>query len=238
MASHHLGDLHGYQGARGQQQRVHPGSRSKPEPAQVQFSYLPSGRQPGERAQRHPCVNSDPSRGLKIKMEDVWFSSVQLSVLVLNRLQQEEAIESIVNKQSSLIMYSNSVSLLCVFSDDGIALNGIQLCSILIRFRFCVLLISPLFLRWFVSPISFHLHVHSDVLNGFRSLGALLNRLKSVFRSSICCDRSKRWSLNLKKKRKKKKSDEKQSALWAFFFSYLALSAAVESRLCKTNWRS
>lgn len=75
-------------------------------------------------------MNLNPLTGLKKKL-DFWFLSVKLSVLVSNQLQQEEAIECLVNKQSSLIMYSNSVCLAAVcLSDDGIALSGIQLCSI------------------------------------------------------------------------------------------------------------
>lgn len=65
VATHHMGHLHRHQGAGGQQQRVLP--RSQPEPAQVQFSYLPAGRRLGQRAERHACVNSDPPTRLKRK---------------------------------------------------------------------------------------------------------------------------------------------------------------------------
>lgn len=65
VATHHVGHLHRHQGARGQQQRVLPWSRSRSEPAQVQFSDLPAGGKLGQRAQRHTCVNSDPLTRLK-----------------------------------------------------------------------------------------------------------------------------------------------------------------------------
>lgn len=48
-----------------------------------------------------------------------------------------------------------------------------------------------------------------------------LNQLKSVFRSPVCCDHDKKWSLNLKK------GDEKQSTLGAFSVSYSAVLSCV-----------
>lgn len=67
VAAQHVGHHHRQQGAGGQQQRVHPRSRSQSEPAQVQFSYLPAGGKLGQRAQRHARVNSDPLTRLKKK---------------------------------------------------------------------------------------------------------------------------------------------------------------------------
>lgn len=79
-------------------------------------------------------------------------------------------------------------------SDDGIALNGIQLCSILIRFLFPPFINVSLSVRFM-----FHPHEHSDLLNGFLfSLCCTLTN-KSVFRSPVCCDHDNKWSLNLKK---------------------------------------
>ncbi|KAF1371627.1 hypothetical protein PFLUV_G00270430 [Perca fluviatilis] len=57
----------------------------------------------GQRAQRHARVNSGPLARLKKKSpESVWFLS-ELSA----PNQQEEAMEALVNYQSSLIVYSN-----------------------------------------------------------------------------------------------------------------------------------
>lgn len=58
VAAHHVGHLHRHQGAGGQQQRLLPRSRSRSEPAQVQFGHLPAGGELGQRAQRHARVNS------------------------------------------------------------------------------------------------------------------------------------------------------------------------------------
>lgn len=71
VATHNMGHLHRHQGPRGEQQRVLPRSRSQPEQAQVQFSYLPAGGKLGQRAQRHACVNSDPLTRLKTKKNKI-----------------------------------------------------------------------------------------------------------------------------------------------------------------------
>ena len=65
VAPHHMGHLHRHQGAGGQQQRVLPRSRSQSEPAQVQFGHLPARRELGQRAKRHPRVNTGSVTRLK-----------------------------------------------------------------------------------------------------------------------------------------------------------------------------
>ena len=67
VAAHHVGHLHRHQGAGGQQQRLLPRSRSRSEPAQVQFGHLPAWGELGQRAQRHARVNSDPLTRLEKK---------------------------------------------------------------------------------------------------------------------------------------------------------------------------
>ncbi|XP_061572260.1 bone morphogenetic protein receptor type-2-like [Cololabis saira] len=117
VAAQHLGDLHGQPGARGQQQRVQPRPRPQPEPAQVQLGHLPAGGGPGQRAQRHTSVNFPSSSDTA----DVG-SSVSAGARGGGRRPCE---------QLGLIMYSNLISPAPSCLSDGIALSGIQLCSVL-----------------------------------------------------------------------------------------------------------
>lgn len=92
VAAHNVGHLHRRQGARGQQQWLHPRSQ----PAQVHFSCVSLWGKLGQRAQRHTRLNSDPLRWLKRNTREA--SGSRLSGLN----QQQEACE-----QSRMIMYSN-----------------------------------------------------------------------------------------------------------------------------------
>lgn len=142
VAAHHVGHLHRRQGAGGQQQWLQP----RPQPAQVHFSRVSPRRKLGQWAQWHTRLSLDPLRWLKqneIPREG--------SVSCLSGLnQQQEAMGCLVNSREWSCTVIRSVSLLCLY-DDGIALNGIQLCSILVRFSSCVLVI-------YLSSLSFTFH--------------------------------------------------------------------------------
>lgn len=85
VAAHHVGHLHGRQGARGQQQRLCP--RSQSQPAQVHFGRVSPWRELGQRAQRHAGLNSDPLRRIQkdempetdlVPVSLVWISNRKL----------------------------------------------------------------------------------------------------------------------------------------------------------------
>lgn len=116
----------------------------------------------------------------------------------------------LVNSREWSCTVIRSVSLLCLY-DDGIALNGIQLCSILVRFSFCGLVIC-------LSSLSFTFHPRdcNMLCLAFSSLPPLFSSPLCTFKSfwnqclksPACHDRDNAWSLN--------ESDEKQSTLTAF----------------------
>lgn len=195
VAAHNVGHLHRRQGARGEQQWLRPRSQ----PAQVHFSCVSVWR----RAQRHTRLSLDPLRWLKKEIPERDLVPVSLAWISNRKL---------VNSREWSCTVIRSVSLLCLY-DDGIALNGIQLCSILVRFCFCVLVI-------YLSSLSFTFHPRDCNMlclpppHYFPVLCALLS--PSVFWKVLPVhDHDNEWSLN--------RSDEKQSTLRAFFPSLLQI---------------
>lgn len=84
-------------------------------------------------------------------------------------------------------------------------------------FSSCVLLISLLSVCFMYHP-----HEHSDVLNGFLSFYVHFEPIKSVFRSPVCCDHDKKWSLNLKKAMKNNQHFERSISRTLLYQATLA----------------